>query len=496
MAEEKDYRNKSTPEITPLVSKPELAGYGPRTSWVIQPMTISTMYQSYELSQIRAMLTVIRQMQAPINAVINGADPKGQLELFRQNDYGYDNDLVGDGIVIEMKMKDITSDHSQYKAIREVLKKMQTLNVSYMYHNSDGRDSLVVEPFIRQFIIPMGKQRVHSIHVVLSPKIAEMIISTDGYSWHKILENVILESTNTSTQNLYMYLSAMRAKHKSREFDINTQELRRQAGTTKITYNDDNEIESEKVGYKQWGMFVKNVIDPAHDELKDKFDQKKSDMYFEWSPIYNPGRPRKGEPDAVHVTIFSIDDNLIVAPSSELNFDKVQSIMVDVFGIRVNNFATFKKQITSQQILDSFLVELERIDKSVKGDKRNAKYFYACAKDALAKLLQPKQVPVSQEQPESATDTVPGTSKSVSPQALCAKLIEELKLVYGNGQMGYDYYFGPRTACRVSTTQTIIIGLPKFGCELIEGSPVQMDRVRKCVEKVFGEGRKFMLAYM
>lgn len=484
--------NKSVPVISPLLSNPELKGYGEMTSWLIQPMAVSTMYQSFELSQIRAMLTIIRNMQEPINAVVNGADPKGQLELFKQNDFGFDNDIVKDGVVIEMKMRDITSDHSQYKAIREVLQKMSELKISYLYHNSDGRDLMVVEPFIQKFIVPTGKQRIHSIHVVLSTTIAEMIIRTDGYSWHKILENVILESSNTSTQNLYLYLSAMRAKNRSKEFDVETAELRKQAGTTKFIYDENNRVIGEKVGYKQWGMFVKNVLDPAHDELLAKFNADKSDICFDWSPVYAPGKAKKGEPNAVHIQITAFDEKLLGTDAPvELDFGAAQEIVVNRFGVRINNFANFRKQITTQQQLDAFLTELARIDNEVKGDKRNAKYFYACCKSALDAI-------VSATSSEAQVIRVPqaATSSAANHSSKCEQLISALQYEFGNGQMGYDYYFGRKTSCRVGEGQKIILSVPAFSYDLISSSSLQMDRIGKCVVATFGKDTDFVLEKM
>lgn len=480
--------NKSVPAISPLLSNPELKGYGEMTSWLIQPMAVSTMYQSFELSQIRAMLTIIRNMQQPINAVINGADPKGQLELFKQNDYGFDNDIVKDGVVIEMKMRDITSDHSQYKSIREVLQKMSELKISYLYHNSDGRDLMVVEPFIQKFIVPTGKQRIHSIHVVLSTTIAEMIIRTDGYSWHKILENVILESSNTSTQNLYLYLSAMRAKNRSKVFDIETPELRRQAGTTKFIYDDNNRVIGEKVGYKQWGMFVKNVLDPAHDELLSKFNADKSDIRFDWSPVYAPGKAKKGEPDAVHIQITTFDEKLLGTDAPmELDFSAAQDIVVNRFGVRINNFANLRKQITTKQQLDAFFVELARIDTDVKGDKRNAKYFYTCCKSALDAII-------STQQSAAQVIRVPqAETTSATPTSKCEQLISALQYEFGNGQMGYDYLFGRKTSCRVGEERQVILSVPAFGYNLISSSPQQMDRIGKCVVETFGNVVDFTL---
>lgn len=475
-----EHKNKSTPIISPLLSNPELKGYGEMTSWLIQPMAVSTMYQSFELSQIRAMLTIIRNMQGPINAVINGADPKGQLELFKQNDFGFDNEIVKDGVVIEMKMREITSDHSQYKAIREVLQKMSELKISYLYRNSDGRDLMVVEPFIQKFIVPTGKQRIHSIHVVLSQTIAEMIIRTDGYSWHKILENVILESSNTSTQNLYLYLSAMRAKNRSKEFDVDTTELRKQVGTTKFLYDENNRIVGEKVGYKQWGMFVKNVLDPAHDELLSKFKADKSDICFDWSPVYAAGKAKKGEPDKVHFKITSFNELSIASESpADLDFSAAQDIVVNRFGVRVNNFANFKKQITTRKQLEDFLVELERIDKDVKGEKRNAKYFYACCKSALDAIVSADPVVQTCAAVQEAAPVSDINSK-------CEQLISALQTAYGNGTMGYDYYFGRKTTCRVGEGKQIILTIPTFGYEKIISSPNQLEKVQKCVSSVFG----------
>lgn len=487
-----DHKNKSTPIITPLVTKPELEGYGARTSWLIQPLEVSTMYQEYGLSQIRAMLTIIRQMQEPINNVINGADVKGQLELFKQNDFGFDNDVVEDGVVIELKMKELTNDHTQYKAIREVIGQMQKLNVSYTYRNSDGRDMRIVEPFIRKFIVPEGKQRIHSMHVVLSPQIAEMIINMDGYSWHKILENVILESTNTVTQRLYLYLSAMRTKSGKREFSVNTIELRRQAGTTHVKYNEDNVPVDDKVGYKQWGMFAKNVLDVAKDELKEKFSEKKCDFYFEWEPIYNAGRARKGEPDLVRFVTFSFDDHLIAdVESVMLDYTEVQDIVVNKFGIRINNFGNFKKLITTAEQLAAFKAELDRIDKEVKGDKRNSKYFYTCCKSALDGIIPPSHV---KSAPTAEIKTKPAVAdKEGDTRDKCAELIDALRHEYGNGQMGYDYYFGRKTCCRVGEGHEIILCVPTYGYEKITISVNERVKVAKCVAKVFGADCNFKM---
>lgn len=478
--------NKSVPAKLPLLSNPELNGYGKMTSWLIQPMAVSTMYQSFELSQIRAMLTIIRSMQEPINAVINGADPKGQLELFKQNDFGFDNELVDGGVVIEMKMRDITSDHSQYDTIRGVLQKMEKLQVSYLYHNSDGRDFMVVEPFIKRFIIPKGKQRIHSIHAVLSTSIAEMIIRTDGYSWHKILENVILESSHTSTQNIYLYLSAMNARNRGKEFDVPTAEFRKQAGTTKIIYDEHDKVVGEKVGYQRWGMFVDNVIRPAQEELRTKFDADKSDICFDWAPVYAPGRVRKGEPDALHITITSFYDKMITdGVDTSLDFTKAQDIVVNRFGVRINNFANIRKQISTQQQLDAFLVELDRIDNEVKGDKRNAKYFYACCKSALDAIVSSASSSAAQVIREPQANTVSAHT------ANCEQLIAALQYEFGNGQMGYDYLFGRKTSCRVGEGQQIVLLVPAFGYDILVSSPNNMARIQKCVTSVFGKDATF-----
>ena len=474
----KDYGNKSTPNIVPLVTNPEMEGYGDQTSWLIQPMAVSMMYQEYGLSQIRTMLTVIRQLQTPINNVINGADANGELQLFKQNDFNIDDSIVGDGIVLQLRLKDLTADHTQYKEIRKVIERMSTMKISYIHHNRDGRDLRIVEPFIAKFIFPVGKKRIHSFNVVLSRNIAEMIINMDGYSWHRILENVILESTNTATQCLYLYLSAMRKREKRNDFEVPTAELRRQAGTSHIVYGDSGEIVGEKVGYKQWGMFVKNVLDVAVSELKEKYEAKKCDIWFRWSPIYNEGRARKGEPDFVRIETISFEDSqLEAAPDNTLDMEPVRSMIVDTFGIRVNNFGYFRKKITSRDLLEDFVKELHRINNDVKGDKRTPKYFYACCKASIDILAANRRGEECNEKPT--------TTSAIDSNSAEKLILDNLRFEFGSGQMGYDYYFGSRAQCMVEGTIAILY-VPSSVVQPLATSNNNVAKIKKAVCAVLG----------
>jgi len=67
-----------------------------------------------------------------------------------------------------------------------------------------------------------------------------------------------------------------------------------------------------------------------------------------------------------------------------------------------------------------------------------------------------------------------------------AELLDSLRQSFGNGVMGYDYYFGKSASCEVGE-ECVIIKVPASVVDTLSKSAIYMDKIRKCVLDVVGK---------
>lgn len=172
-----------------------------------------------------------------------------------------------------------------------------------------------------------------------------------------------------------------------------------------------------------FSKFKQRVLEPAKVELERMGGKNLIDITFTYEPIYK-GRVKRGDPDAISFTVIQTD-------------------------LGVYHTASKKKKA-------EMLAEQA-----------------AQAATSVRKSRSKKAESVNQTIMEFETN-------------FAQEILDSLRLEFGSGAMGYDYYFGKNATCEVGE-ESISLKVPASMRETILRSGNIMDKITKCVTDVLGK---------
>lgn len=344
---------------------------------------------------------------------------------------------------------------SNYPKLRESIDEILNLKVEHEGVDEMGRPTIIRTNIFSQSEVQKS-DNASSVRFSLNIDMVDWVFDmSQGYVTHP--EDIARISSYERMPMMYYLLRHESQNWKDKIVRLTLSHIKEYLHL--IEYDEETR-EMTKNAYPKFSKFRERVLDPSIGNINDLHARGQIDVSVTYECVY-PGTRKTGNPSYL---LFKIN--------TTASDGKVQSARGNV--------------------TDTTIIFPDDDDLQSKTPRRRGRP----KKVQTIEILNSHDDGVGEE----SSSTVPDGSTEVvhsSPDTAdrCQQLMNELRLTYGAGQMGYDYYFGRRAHCYVSQAGTVVIALPSFGYEKLNGSPNETSRIRRCVEIVFGTATKFMLTY-
>lgn len=338
-------------------------------SWLLQPIAVSMMRYDYDLIQSRAVVAVMREMQAAIKEVIyHHAEPGQQLSLFDSDDFlkkfGTDEIDTEKEVVLKLALKNFGCDKRKYDLLKSSLKQLVSIPVEIPVKSLDDENYYKVDNLCSAYIPRESYSKY--VYLKFRKEVAVRLISNERGT-HKYLDSVILQAKSKYTQRMYLFISAWQ----------------NQGATCVRTVQWIRKWLRLESSHKRWDMFYSRVLKKAEEELHAMAMDGRSDLYFSTRKIYESG-PEVGEPGKLQFVIYKVS-GIDGEEERELRVRKesIKSFCHERFGIRGTDMKAILDAVTADNASEvmEYLEELEkREQKAVKSNKidRLNRHAFAC----------------------------------------------------------------------------------------------------------------------
>lgn len=490
-------------------------------NWLYNPVVYSQISGDFSLMQQRIMIGVVQRLQKKIiDSVAEQHKSKSFPAIFDESEL-----MNRDVIELEFSGEELGVLPEHYSQLEDAATALGGITMKYPQYDSQNRVSKYVAAslFPRIEMTKPNIRRSGNIVIkMLTENIRDIFTMQYGYVTH--LSHIASISKKKRTPRLYIYLSRFRDIGHKR---VPYKDLVEFLGLTDEYYEKNN---SGANPYTSWSKVKSLVLEQVKKEMKEMADNGEIDFWFDYSPIFANGKTR-GIPAYVDFIITKSSLGLLRDENNEriVQEQRIVSGIIDKYptlsfrtignlcsDLADEDLCAFEEFVVKQlpQIVGNkmprnpagYVMGILNKWHTERKSKQQTLAFDTLAGD-LSGLVHDSMPKAENALPfpndgvgEEPSATVPEGSPEGSQYApdtadRCQQLMNELRLTYGAGQMGYEYYFGRRAHCYVSQAGTVVIALPSFGYEKLNGSPNETSRIRRCVEIVFGTATKFMLTY-
>lgn len=319
-------------------------------TWIYQSVATAMMRYDYDVTQIRAVVAIIREMQSAIKAVIfNQGRAEDQLSIFPNEDFiekfGGDEIDPKNEIVLTIPLSKFGSDKRRYSTLKAALKQLATIPVEMPVKSLDDEDYEHIGGLCEAYIPTKAYNKY--VYLKMKRKTAIRMIDNKGGTF-KFLEQVIFETNQKHALRMYFFISAWR-RHPAtciRSVKWIRRWLR---------------LENK---YPRWDMFYSSVLKKAEEELyRIAVVEGKGDLYFTTKKIYKPGESEVGEPSDLQFIIHRSAAGEAYDESTEFKAQRhaLGEFCHTSFGIKGSDLKAILDHVTMDNIeeLNTYLIDLD-----------------------------------------------------------------------------------------------------------------------------------------
>lgn len=337
-------------------------------------------------------------------------------------------------------------------------------------------------------LIKYNPERVDGyIEVTINEEVAAYAFDMSrGYFNH--LERIAYFCNSAHTSRLYLLLMT----HVSRgqmSPQIKYMELKDYLGMFRRNKETD---EVESVMYEKYSQFSKQVLNVAQKDLLRLADENKTEIVFEYEPVYR-GFKKRGDPDFIKFSITRTE--LGKARDIQLHRKSKEEKLITFLQARYANLDVRIASMVVGSVSDDqwnafYMFVTKSISKMVEDVKPDDPAAYLVAN--MRKWINDHKEPETEPSLFEEVDFVEVESRPLTPvdtKHLASSILDNLRYEFGNGQMGYDYFFSKRTAVTINgnvavmTTHESVIG------QLMTN--INVDKINKAVKAVLGADATF-----
>lgn len=319
-------------------------------TWIYQSVATAMMRYDYDVTQIRAVVAIIREMQSAIKAVIfNQGRAEDQLSIFPNDEFiekfGEEEIDPKNEIVLTIPLSKFGSDKRRYSTLKTALKQLATIPVEMPVKSLDDEDYEHIGGLCEAYIPKKAYNKY--VYLKLKRKTAIRMIDNKGGTF-KFLEQVIFETNQKHALRMYFFISAWRRYPATCVRSVKW--VRRWL-----------RLENK---YPRWDMFYSSVLKKAEDELyRIAVVEGKGDIYFTTKKIYKPGESEVGEPSDLQFIIHRSPAGEAYDETTEFKAQRqaLGEFCHTSFGIKGSDLKSILEHVTMDNIddLNAYLVELD-----------------------------------------------------------------------------------------------------------------------------------------
>lgn len=243
------------------------------------------------------------------------------------------------------------------------------------------------------------------------------------------------------------------------------------------------------IKYEKFSQFSKQVLNVAQTDMQRLASDNKTEIIFEYEPVYR-GFRKRGDPAFVKFSISRTElgkarDMRLHRRSKEDRIVMTLAKQYPTLDIRILSMVV--SSVTDEQ-WDEFCKYTKAIQKIV--NEVNPDDTAAFIISTLRKWINDRKQP--EAEPSLFDDVDYAEVQSVKSDVdYSADVISNLQTEFGNGQMGYEYYFSRHATCTIVNGHEVTIAVPSSCVSVIVNSPHVIERIIRCVTKVIGDSIKF-----
>lgn len=339
-------------------------------TWLVQPTVLTFMKYDYSLLQSKIFLSVIEKLQFAIKEayehfVTTENDNASSISLFSEDKYQSINDR--NKISLAFKISDFGVRACQYAQLKDALRTISDVPVEIPSFDAKGREWIYYKHLCEVVMPKTVKYKDDFIYILFDKVTANhMLRMSSGYT--KFLKRTIQMSKNSYTPRFIVLLSLYKYSPKQ---SIKMTSLR--------------SILCLEKKYENFCDFKKRVLTAAEDDIKRMADEGISDFWFEWFPMYNPGRRKAGEPDMIKFVIHTKESQ--IEEDKDLNARKscvYNELRSQYINLPESQASAIRERITLDNFNDIQNKIMEVFDIMNKKEIKNrAEYMYVSLVDIL-----------------------------------------------------------------------------------------------------------------
>lgn len=274
-----------------------------------QPLALAVNGYEATAFQQNVVIAVLRKLRGAIKEQRDGQFQKKPVQLTLFDNEGVQKNYLREGdLAFDIHLKELGVDTPHYNQAFKAVCTIADAKVWVPARKEDG-----TEIMIRKSFFDIGSENVDIVKdpqtgrttykyknrspiftVIMSKEVVNVLFPQDGRIYDFIDDTAIMISEKFP-KRIYLYLSNF--KYMQDGLTVDYWKFRHDIG-----FND-NEIDAKTkeriIQYPHYCDFVKRVLRPSENTLKEMADKNISDFYFEYTAIYKTSKRQKN-PDQIH----------------------------------------------------------------------------------------------------------------------------------------------------------------------------------------------------
>lgn len=269
--------------------------------WLSQPLSITMMRADLSPLQVNLIVEMVDKFQEKILEQIRQTEEERKQSpvLFSDDDMRDNNPYK-----IKFPLSDLDVRPDAYDELSDAARKLQGMQITMPVSKGNGMTNLaffslfsrIEIPFIEKEYNYKGKKRRAGFIEMTMDREAFNDVMRVGRQHTKYLKSVTRNRSCGYTSRMYMFISTYKIFGK---WTVPYLDFHQMLG---FSYEEKGQVVFLK--YDLFSDVKRRVLDPAMNELRKMSEEGRSDCYYEYEPIFPPGKKR-GLPDKLCFTIHS-----------------------------------------------------------------------------------------------------------------------------------------------------------------------------------------------
>lgn len=274
-----------------------------------QPLALAVNGYEATAFQQNVVIAVLRKLRGAIKGMRDGQFRQKPVQLSIFDNEGVQKNFLRDGdLAFDVHLKELGVDTPHYSQAFKAVCTIADAKVWVPAKKDDGTEIMIRKSFfdigsenVDIVVDPQTgrqtykyKNRSPVFTVIMSKEVVDVLFPNDGRIYD-FIDDTAMWIKEKFPKRIYLYLSNF--KYMEGGLTVSYWKFRHDIG-----FND-NEVDAKTkeriIQYPHYCDFVKRVLRPSEETLREMADNNISDFYFDYTPIYKTSKRQKN-PDQIH----------------------------------------------------------------------------------------------------------------------------------------------------------------------------------------------------